>query len=72
LAVFQNHSLRRQSEPPSVGKLSEMSADRGISYFKAKFPAVEAWQIALNATSHRQTATGIELAPATVFLSRLQ
>jgi len=53
-------------------KLSEMSADRGISYFKAKFPAVEAWQIALNATSHRQTATGIELAPATVLLSRLQ
>lgn len=52
-------------------KLTEGSADKGISYFKAKFPAVEAWQIALTATHHRQTPSGIELAPATVFLSRL-
>jgi predicted AAA+ superfamily ATPase len=44
------------------------SPDRGISYFKAKFPTIEAWQVSFDEAPRRKTAEGIHLAPATDLL----
>jgi predicted AAA+ superfamily ATPase len=45
-------------------KLSEQGVSQDLRYFKAKFPAVEAWQISLEGQRDAQTPEGIRLAPA--------
>jgi len=52
-------------------KWSDTDVDAALRYLRAKFPAVEAWQI--SATGHKdyQTPEGIRVAPAIQFLQNL-
>ena len=52
-------------------KLSDADPTRGLRYLAGKFPNAEAWQIATSGRKHYRTATGIRIAPAGVFLSKL-
>ena len=52
-------------------KLSDGDPGRGLKYLSGRFPNAEAWQIAAEGRKHYRTATGIRVAPAVVFLSRL-
>ncbi|MBE7436985.1 MAG: ATP-binding protein [Spirochaetales bacterium] len=51
-------------------KLSEGAADRSLRYLKERFPAVRAVQVTASATQ-RRIQDGIELIPATDFLTEL-
>jgi len=52
-------------------KLSSGSVDRGLRYFKERFPDVEAWQVSLNDGVDLVTPEGIRLAPAQTMLAAL-
>ena len=52
-------------------KLSDGDPTRGLKYLAGKFPRAESWQISASGRKHYRTATGIRIAPAGVFLSKL-
>lgn len=52
-------------------KLSDAPVNPALLYFKAKFPACEAWQISAEGTKEYVSYNGIHVAPAIKFLQRL-
>jgi uncharacterized protein len=52
-------------------KLTTGPVDRGIRYFKQRFPDVEAWQISMNGSDDLRTPEGIRIAPAEMLLAGL-
>jgi predicted AAA+ superfamily ATPase len=65
-----------ESRQPLLAVESKLAAgpiDRGISYFVAKFPKVEAWQVYLDAAAEKRyrNPAGIEHAPVERLLERL-
>lgn len=52
-------------------KWSDGPADRGLRYLVARFPGVEAWQIAAAGSKDARTKEGIRLCPAGRFLAAL-
>jgi hypothetical protein len=52
-------------------KLTDTDVDPSLRYFKARFPSVDAWQVALEGQQDRKTSEGIRLTPAARFLAKL-
>ena len=52
-------------------KWSDVEPDRGLRYFKARFPEVDAWQLSAVGTKDYQTPEGIRVAPALRLLATL-
>jgi uncharacterized protein len=52
-------------------KWSDVEPDRGLRYFKARFPDVDAWQLSAVGTKDYQTPEGIRVAPALQLLATL-
>jgi hypothetical protein len=45
--------------------------DRGLGYFKSRFPSCACWQVTMTETRDRVTADGIRIAPAVTLLRDL-
>lgn len=52
-------------------KWTDAPVDRGLHYFKGKFPACEAWQVTATGKKDYLTSDGIRVAPALRLLGRL-
>lgn len=52
-------------------KWGDDAIGKGLSYFKAKFPACEAWQISAAGTKDYLSSNGVRVAPAAVLLRGL-
>jgi hypothetical protein len=52
-------------------KVADAPVDRGLRYLKERFPAAEAWQVALGGSKDYLSPEGIRVAPALTFLRRL-
>jgi hypothetical protein len=52
-------------------KWGDADIEKGLRYFKARFPTVEAWQISATGTKDYQSPEGIRVAPAVTFLRDL-
>jgi predicted AAA+ superfamily ATPase len=52
-------------------KWSEERVDRGLGYFKSRFPSCACWQVTMTETRDRVTADGIRIAPAVTLLRDL-
>ena len=52
-------------------KWADTEVDKGLRYLKARFPEVEAWQLAAMGRKDYQTAEGIRVAPALTYLKTL-
>jgi uncharacterized protein len=52
-------------------KWADASLDKGLRYFKARFPGAEAWQVSATGSKDFLTPEGIRVAPALKLLSRL-
>lgn len=52
-------------------KLTDSNIDPSLSYFKKKFPDVDALQVCLNSKSEFRNANGIRLVAALSFLQEL-
>jgi hypothetical protein len=49
-------------------KWSEERVDRGLGYFKSRFPSCSCWQVTMAETRDRVDEDGIRIAPAVTLL----
>ncbi len=65
--------VTRRGEPTLLVecKWSDAPVERGLRFFRRKFPQAEAWQIAATGAKDYRTPDGIRVAPALALLSRL-
>ena len=52
-------------------KLGDDAVDTGLSYLRAKFPSVDAWQVSLTGSKDYVSAGGVRVAPATKLFAQL-